>query len=152
MWIQIVQDIRLTGRLRGLWQWIWFEQITSFLPSFNLDTCGSMAHSPLAHWNDALPKRKPNASPRSKVVPCKTSHYWYYSESSLAGWLVVLMFNATLVAKFISWRSVTHMCFLAFSYRYQHNFLSKATDYFFHMLQQRREAKIRRESLQLVSL
>ena len=27
--------------------------------------------------------------------------------------LVVLRFNATLTAKVISWRSVTHMCFLA---------------------------------------
>ena len=33
-------------------------------------------------------------------------------------WLVVLGFNATLTAKVISWRSVTHMCFLAVS----HNF------------------------------
>ena len=30
-------------------------------------------------------------------------------------WLVVLRFNTTLTAKVISWRSVTHMCFLAFS-------------------------------------
>ena len=33
------------------------------------------------------------------------------------GWLlVVLGFNATLTAKVISWRSMTHMCFLAFSH------------------------------------
>ena len=32
--------------------------------------------------------------------------------------LVVLGFNATLTAKVISWRSVTHMCFLAFSHQY----------------------------------
>ena len=31
---------------------------------------------------------------------------------SIAGWLVVLGFNATLTARVISWRSVTHMCFL----------------------------------------
>ena len=37
-------------------------------------------------------------------------------------WLVVSGFNATLTAKVISWRSVTHMCFLAFSHQYQHNF------------------------------
>ena len=37
-------------------------------------------------------------------------------------WLVVLGFNATLTAKVISWRSVTHMCFLAFSHQYLHNF------------------------------
>ena len=34
------------------------------------------------------------------------------------GWLVVLWFNATLTAKVISWQSVTHMCFLAFSHQY----------------------------------
>ena len=33
-------------------------------------------------------------------------------------WLVVLGFNATLTAKVISWRSMTHMCFLAFSHQY----------------------------------
>ena len=31
-------------------------------------------------------------------------------------WLVVLGFNATLTANVISWWSVTHMCFLAFSH------------------------------------
>ena len=40
-------------------------------------------------------------------------------------WLVVLGFNATLTSKIISWRSLTHMCFLAFSHQYQHNFFSK---------------------------
>ena len=34
------------------------------------------------------------------------------------GWLVVLGFNATLTAMVISWRLVTHMCFLAFSHQY----------------------------------
>ena len=33
-------------------------------------------------------------------------------------WLVVFGFNATLTAKVISGRSVTHMCFLAFSHQY----------------------------------
>ena len=33
-------------------------------------------------------------------------------------WLVVLGFNAPLTAMVISWRSVTHMCFLAFSHQY----------------------------------
>ena len=37
-------------------------------------------------------------------------------------WLVVLGFNSTLIAKVISWRSVTHMCFLAFSHQYQQKF------------------------------
>ena len=30
--------------------------------------------------------------------------------------------NATFTAKVISWRSVTHMCFLAFSQQHLHNF------------------------------
>ena len=34
------------------------------------------------------------------------------------GWLVGLRFNAILTAKIISWRSVMHMCFLAFSHQY----------------------------------
>ena len=38
-------------------------------------------------------------------------------------WLLdVFGFNATLTANVISWRSVTHMCFLAFSHQYLHNF------------------------------
>ena len=36
--------------------------------------------------------------------------------TGLVGWLVVFEFNATLTAKVISLRSVTHMCFLAFSH------------------------------------
>ena len=32
------------------------------------------------------------------------------------------LFGKGLTAKVISWRSVTHMCFLAFSHQYQHNF------------------------------
>ena len=36
---------------------------------------------------------------------------------TLVGWLIILGFNATLTAKVISWRSVTHMCFLAFSHQ-----------------------------------
>ena len=38
------------------------------------------------------------------------------------GWLVVLGFNATSTAKVRSWRSVTHMYFLAFSHQCLHNF------------------------------
>ena len=37
-------------------------------------------------------------------------------KKKIVGWL--LEFNATLKAKVISWRSVTHMCFLAFSHQY----------------------------------
>ena len=40
------------------------------------------------------------------------------------GWLVVLGFNATFTAKVISWQSVTHMCFLAFSHQYYFSFQS----------------------------
>ena len=36
-----------------------------------------------------------------------------------SSWLVVVLgFNATLTARVISWRSATHMCFLAFSHQY----------------------------------
>ena len=41
-----------------------------------------------------------------------------YGNKIYPNWLVVLGFNATLTAKVISWRSVTHMCFLAFSHQY----------------------------------
>ena len=34
------------------------------------------------------------------------------------GWLVVWVFNATITAMVISWRLVTHMCFLTFSHQY----------------------------------
>ena len=36
----------------------------------------------------------------------------------LEGWLVVLGFNATFNSSVTSWRSVTHMCFQAFSHQY----------------------------------
>ena len=39
-----------------------------------------------------------------------------------SSWLVLLGFNATLTANVISWWSVMHMCFLAFSHQYYHNF------------------------------
>ena len=55
-------------------------------------------------------------------------------------WLVVSRFNATLTAKVISLGSETHICFLAFS----HKFLSKATKYFSHMLQQSERQKYTR--------
>ena len=58
------------------------------------------------------------------------------------GWLVVLGFNATLIALVISWQLVTHMCFPAFSHCTNRTFLSKAIDYFSHILLQSREAKI----------
>ena len=34
------------------------------------------------------------------------------------GWLVALGFNTILTARAISWWSVMHMCFLAFSHQY----------------------------------
>ena len=42
------------------------------------------------------------------------------SAGGFVGWLYS-GFNVTLTAKVISWRSVTHMCFLAFSHQYEHN-------------------------------
>ena len=70
-------------------------------------------------------------------------------DGRLVGWLVVLGSNATLTAKVISWGSVTHKCFLAFSHSTNTTFLSKATDYFSHMLLQRREAKNRQKEKSL---
>ena len=44
----------------------------------------------------------------------------------MVGWLVELGFNATLTAKVISWWSVMHTCFLAFSHTSTNtNFLPK---------------------------
>ena len=60
----------------------------------------------------------------------------------LLSWLVLLGFNATWTAKVTSRRSVTRICFLAFSYN---KFLSKATYYFSHMHLQRWYAKIHRK-------
>ena len=54
------------------------------------------------------------------------------------GWLVVSGFNATLTAKVISWRSMTRICVSWLSHTSTNTtFLSKATDYFSHMLLQR---------------
>ena len=56
----------------------------------------------------------------------------------MVGWLVVLGFNATLTAKVISWRSVTHVGVSWLSHTSTNTtFLSKATDYFSHILLQR---------------
>ena len=53
----------------------------------------------------------------------------------LVGWLYWGL-TPLLTVKVIMWWSVTHMCFLAFSHQYYLNFLSKATNYFSHMLLQ----------------
>ena len=62
----------------------------------------------------------------SSASKCGIVWWWIKLSSAncygLVGWLVVLGFNATLTAKVISWRSVTPMCFLAFSHQYLHNF------------------------------
>ena len=47
---------------------------------------------------------------------------WEENNVGKGDWLVILGFNATLTAKVISWRSESHMCFLAFSHQYLHNF------------------------------
>ena len=60
------------------------------------------------------------------------------NKTPLIGWLVVLGFNATSTAKVILWRSVTHICVSWLSHTSTNTtFLSKATDYFSHMLLQR---------------
>ena len=51
-------------------------------------------------------------------IAFKNFYYFQVWTLYFLGWLVVLGFNATLTAKVISWRSVMHMCFLAFSHQY----------------------------------
>ena len=63
--------------------------------------------------------------------------------SAMISWLVLLGFNATLTAKVILWRTVTHMFPGFLTPVLTQFFLSKATDYFSHMLLQRQEVKIR---------
>ena len=56
-------------------------------------------------------------SQEHQKVSCGNGLIWMNPKfCSNDGWLVVLGFNATLTAKVILWRSVTHMCFLAFSH------------------------------------
>ena len=69
--------------------------------------------------------------------------YW---SLPLINLLLVLGFNATLTAKVISWRLVTHMYFLAFSHQYYHNFSFQSHRLLFSdMLLQRWEPKIQRK-------
>ena len=58
-------------------------------------------------------KRLPNYE---SIIEIASNNRW--NRNVELGWLVVLGFNATLPAKVISWRSVTHMRFLAFSHQY----------------------------------
>ena len=44
--------------------------------------------------------------------------YFVFKNDLTPTTLVVLGLNATLTAKVVSWWSVTHMCFLAFSHQY----------------------------------
>ena len=65
---------------------------------------------------------------QSKILPSGNGLKYNKSINKFSAmffaWLywVVLGFNATLTAKVISWRSVTHMSFLAFSHQYENNF------------------------------
>ena len=53
------------------------------------------------------------------LLMCQNEYLWSKGLNAiiLDGWLVVWVFNATLTAEVTSWRSVTHMCFLAFSHQ-----------------------------------
>ena len=51
----------------------------------------------------------------------KLFHY-VHGELQTKAFKLYWWFNATLTAQVISWGSVTHMCFLAFSHQYYHNF------------------------------
>ena len=64
-------------------------------------------------------------------TPCPSSSNIFLLTLILLVWLVSCFGNnTTLTAKVISSRSVTHMCYLAFSHQYRHNSLSKATTTF----------------------
>ena len=58
---------------------------------------------------------------------CKLYHLQFksYGQVLSGQWLVVLRFNATLTAKVISWRLVTHMCFLLIHTSTNTNFFPK---------------------------
>ena len=53
----------------------------------------------------------------SSLDDCILNDVLPFPDKSRVGWFAVLGFNATLMAKVISWQSVTHMCFLAFSHQ-----------------------------------
>ena len=60
---------------------------------------------------------------KKKMLACMSYVLCWHDFQTLADcWWVVLGFNATLTAKVISWQSMTHMCFLAFSHQYYKNF------------------------------
>ena len=56
---------------------------------------------------ELVPERFTRPLLKQRAWPCSSEVGWLYQG-----------FNATLTAKVVSWRSVTHMCFLAFSHQY----------------------------------
>ena len=97
---------------RSLWQ-VCFMLQCSLLPLFSLPPCRRLFAS-FRFSTDHFGKHFVN---RQIVCNgCSYSCIMYLLLLYLR--LVVLGFNATLTAKVISWRSVTHMCFLAFSHQY----------------------------------
>ena len=85
------------------------HQCVSCLSHTIADTTFFPDHWPLFSYESEARGEK---SPESKFA---TTGYWGRT-------MVVLGFNVTWTAKVISWRSVMHMCFLAFSHEYLHNF------------------------------
>ena len=68
-----------------------------------------------------LDQGQPHRTEKSDMVQYVLKVYENLFQKSTNGYelrLVVLGFNVTLTAKVKSWRSVTHMCFLACSYQY----------------------------------
>ena len=63
---------------------------------------------------------KPPMAKQSSTIsrPLARTKYKKNLDFASYGWLVVSGFNAALTAEVVSWRSVTHMCFLTFSHQY----------------------------------
>ena len=109
--------------------------IIHVFPGFHHYEAGALKCLVKGHSHEKKPEDPVQLKPRTPNLKSNTlppSHMGPLV--SLVG--CVLGFNATLTAKIMSWRSVTLMCFLDLT-PVLTQLLSKATDYFSHMLLQR---------------
>ena len=80
--------------------------------------CSLLFHNVSYLFKGNLLRERFNHCHVSTVFDTSTGNLQKYLLEKLVGWLVVLGFNTFLTAKVISWLSVTHMSFLAFSHQY----------------------------------